>query len=131
MITPLILLALAGCAPADDTEGEEVASFDVLLEEVLTPSCGAAGCHGATTGAAGLFLEGDRAYSSLLDDACTNEQALAAGLVRVLPGDPGGSFLYLKIVDPMGMGALMPPAGPMDQAAIDAVERWILDGAQQ
>ncbi len=131
--TPLLLLALTGCAPAGDTgpPGEEPAGFEVLLEEILAPSCGTAGCHGATTGAAGLFLDGDRAYSSLLDEPCTNEQALAEGLVRVRPGDPGDSFLYLKIVDPLGMGELMPPTGPLDQAAIEAVERWILEGAQR
>ncbi len=121
-----------GCPEAEEEPEvvDERLPFDALLEDVLEPSCGGAGCHGATTGAGGLFLEGERAYSSLMNSPCDNEQAVVEGYLRVEPGVLENSFLWVKVTDPLGMGLIMPPDLPLDDEGLDALEDWILDGAE-
>ena len=128
------LLALAACADkdptADETAADESPTFSQLQQEVLIPSCGGAGCHGASDPGGALDLESDGAYDALLFDPCDNEVAVAEGLVRVAPGDLEQSFFYAKITDPMGMGDLMPPWGMSDEQ-ITLIEAWILAGAER
>ena len=52
-------------------------------------------------------------------------------MYEVNPGSPDTSYMYLKITnDPSISGSLMPATGTMlDQALIDVIEQWILDGA--
>jgi Carboxypeptidase regulatory-like domain len=57
--------------------------------------------------------------------------------VRVVAGDPGSSFLYLKlggdppVADIPAIGTRMPPRGPpIDEADLDLVRRWIAQGAK-
>ena len=49
---------------------------------------------------------------------------------RVAPGDPDGSYLVQKLEGTASVGGQMPLGGtPLDQAVIDNVRTWILNGA--
>ncbi len=106
-------------------------SFERVVQEVFEPSCATTGCHSATSGAGDLFLAGERAFESATDAVCSDPQARALGLARVVPGQPGASFLYLKMTDPGNMGAIMPPADSLTAQEIALVEAWIEAGAER
>ncbi len=122
-----------GSAQLDDTGVVEAAAptFAELQAQVLEPSCGGAGCHNESTYAGSLLLEGEGAWDSLLNDPCSNEIAVAEGLLRVDPEDLSNSFLYLKVTDPMGMGDPMPPWGSLDDDELELIAAWIEAGAKR
>ena len=60
-------------------------------------------------------------------------KSLQAHLLRVVPFDLAGSFLILKLSDPVATtyGARMPQGGPpLDDSDLAAIEGWIRRGAQ-
>lgn len=121
-----LLAALAGCDQGSDpppTLGE-------LQEQVLEPRCATTACHDAISGAGGLYLEGERAYDSMVDQPCMNVDAQLADLVRVKPGSPEESFLWIKVTDAQGMGDPMPPDELLPDDELDLIEAWILGGAE-
>ena len=122
------LLVIAGVSLTACTSDYDPATFDALYNDVFATSC-IDGCHSATVGAGNLFLEGARAYDSIVNGNCDDEEAQAAGLVRITPGQPIESFFYLKMVNPEGMGEIMPPAGMLDDETLANIEEWILRGA--
>ncbi len=74
-------LSLISCTSDDDP-----ATFDALYNDVFATSC-VDGCHSATVGAGNLFLEGNRAYDSIVNGNCDDEDAQAAGMVQVVKED--------------------------------------------
>ena len=106
-------------------------SYDQIQREVFDVHCLSAGCHGAASQAAGLVLDAGVSYDNLVDVAPTSPAAGAQGLLRVIPGDPEQSYLFVKLVNPgPALGSRMPLGQPplaVDQ--IDLVRSWILAGA--
>jgi hypothetical protein len=92
---------------------------------------GCTGCHPGVNPA--LDLQQGKSYDDLV-----GVQALEdPNLYRVVAGDPGRSFLYLKmggdapVADIPAIGTRMPPrAAAVDPADLDLVRRWILQGAK-
>jgi hypothetical protein len=121
-------LVLAGFNLTACTSDYDPSTFDAIYNDVFATSC-IDGCHSATVGAGNLFLEGDRTYDSIVNGSCDDEDAQAAGMVRITPGQPIESFFYLKMVNPDGMGDIMPPSGMLDDEMLDNLEEWILRGA--
>jgi len=122
-------LATTGCEPEETWEGE--LDFERLQQGLFEPACGGAGCHSPNSAKGGLVLEGDGAWDSLMYAPCEDELAALEGLVRVAPGDPDGSFLFIKLGDPGAMGDPMPPWEALAPEDIAAVERWIREGAKR
>jgi hypothetical protein len=110
-------------------------------------------CHaGAAVSSSGaLDLSGD-AFAALVNVPAENATAKSSGLLRVRPGDPEHSFLYLKLTlsypgaSPSQQG-LSPrnggrctgmcdrmPAGvaqpPLDALLVQTIRNWIAAGAQ-
>jgi hypothetical protein len=106
-------------------------TFETLQRKIFTPSCALPSCHGAA-GAGGLMLGAGIAYGNLIGVPATNMAAHAAGLLRVAPGDPDGSFLIRKLEGALTAdeGTPMPQAGSrLPQDRIDLLRRWISAGA--
>jgi hypothetical protein len=84
------------------------------------------GCHPAN---AGLDLRAGRSFDSLVDRPSTERPSL----VRVRPGDPAASYLYIKLVGPCPgpdcSGSRMPQGGALSAVEIATVRSWILGGA--
>jgi hypothetical protein len=107
------------------------ATFATLQRKIFTPSCAMLSCHGAGN-AGGMTLAPGAAYANLVGVLATNPAARAAGLLRVAPGDPDGSFLLRKLTGTLtpDEGAPMPRVGAaMPPADIDLIRRWIAAGA--
>src|SRR5688572_20754441 len=123
-------------SPNTNTNTDPKTSFERLQQKVLTPSCATAGCHVAGSQFAvesGLVLTSDVAYEQLVGVAAKLPNAKADGLLRVKPGFPDLSFLYMKIHGiPEGKdyGAKMPLGGTrLTVGQMEFIKQWISLGA--
>jgi hypothetical protein len=89
--------------------------------------CNLSGCHGSAL-AGGLDLRPGLSYANLVGVPATNAVALAAGKLRVVPGNPAASFLAQKVRDILapGEGMRMPTIGPsLPKVDLDLLDAWI------
>lgn len=138
-VTVLALAAgLAGCGGGGDQAGEaappvsedlgpkvEYAQVQGVFEQY-----GCTGCHPSVNPA--LDLTAGKSYDQLVGIQALEDPTL----YRVVAGDPGRSFVYLKVggdapvADIPAVGTRMPPrAPPIAPADLDLLRRWILQGA--
>lgn len=130
----ILLLLVLGCEPEEGETGETGDTprtlFAQVQYDVFLTSCAGAGCHDSTSRQGDLDLSEGSAYDSLHEAPCSDPAAAADGILRVTPGDPDRSLLYLKLVEPVGYGGVMPPWGAPDAATVDLVRQWIATGAE-
>jgi hypothetical protein len=138
----LALTSLSGCGSAN-----RPATWAYISPVIFQPDCASGSCHSPGVAAAGLdFSDPDVGYSSLTrlwvwivdrtkeGDANCGQAAGTTVCERpfrplVTPFDPQQSRLVNML---RGRGALrMPPDRPLDEADIELVERWILNGAKK
>ena len=87
-------------------------------------------CHNAgnVAVAGGLNLTGAGAYAALVNTASSGKP----GAIRVVPGNPDGSYLVQKLEGASGIvGDRMPQSGPpyLTPGQIAIIRRWIQEGA--
>ena len=114
-------------------------TFSSINRNLLQISCGANqnNCHAATSPGVGSgpSFAGDP-YRVLVAAPAANRMGTARGLTLVKPGDPGNSFLLLKLrltdpADPLyGSGQPASAPGSICAAAQDVIAAWIAQGAQ-
>ncbi len=101
------------------------------VQRIFDRSCASVSCHGEAL-AGGLGLTAGESYGRLVNAPASNLAAAAAGVIRVIPGDPDASFLLRKLTGQLAAdeGARMPQVGnALPAAQIDLVRRWIAAGA--
>ncbi len=134
----VILLYLACTDKTDDTAPAST-ELDFTFSENLTfifdRNCAYTGCHFPPDaepneeGQAGMDLSHGAAYASIVgvpsDEVPT--------MMRIAPGDPEGSYLYLKLNDRQaevgGTGTRMPTELFLSAPEIQMFADWILAGA--
>lgn len=134
--------------PDDPTSAETTAGEDTTAGETSAPmvsyvadiqpiwdgepgkSC-VTGCH-ASDGIANyttVILDSASSYDSMVDKPSPSVPSLKL----VAPGDPDNSYLWLKLTgefsDVGGIGTPMPQGYTLDQADLDLIEAWIVQGA--
>lgn len=119
----------------------EAATFDLIQDRILTPTCALSGCHASETDGAfrqhGLLLTKGRAYDYLVGKDPKNALALEDKFKRVVPFNSLTSLFYHKLNwDGAGhhagrsYGSPMPLGGtPLFNGQIEFVRRWIESGA--
>lgn len=128
--------------PNDPSCAADKVKFDKVLAILLSDAAKCSQCHlpggaGASTGK--LLLSADSAYANLVNARVATASIAQKGWVRVKPGSPDSSYLYLKIAmaspklpDGTVIGARMPMYNnAMDTGSINLIKRWILDGAEK
>lgn len=94
------------------------------------PSCAWVFCHGGDLLV--NFVTREQAYDTLVGVPAEFNACLGMGLVRVVPGDPDASFLFMKVTDPP-CGERMPLlygySGMLDPREIAQIREWIALGA--
>jgi hypothetical protein len=136
VIAAFCVFALSSCkeGTTDAPSTGNGSSWSALQQKVITPKC--TGCHVAGANFAtqsGLVLTSDVAYANLINIAAHNLAANTDGLVRVKPGNPTSSFLYLKLHGlPAGKdyGSPMPLGySPLSVGQLEFIKEWITAGA--
>lgn len=103
-----------------------VATLASIQVNVFSVNCAVSGCHGGATVQQGLRLDPGFSAGNLINVASPQD----ATLIRVIPGNPGGSFLIQKLEGTQTVGIRMPAfSPPLPQATIDVIRQWILNGA--
>ena len=104
--------AVAACEP----------NLESITANIFVPTCAEAGCHAAPGAAAALNLSGDHPETALLNVAA----GTCDGWVRVAPGSPEQSLLWLKLYsDSPPCGARMPLAGHLPATQLGCIREWI------
>ena len=138
----MILIVATACAGDPGTEDKTSpscedatthADFAWIQANVFTKSCVFSGCHtGAAANAGRLNLTAGMAYGDLVGVAATGPGL--DGWKRVAPSDPAASYLLVALghgAGPMPVDGYMPINSPaMCEQKIDAIQRWIVAGAQ-
>jgi len=131
-----LLLALAACGGGGEDAPPPAApppqglqpTLASIQANVLTPSCAKSGCHDTASVQAGLNLDAGFSWAALFNIPSSQDVMR----IRVIPLDPDGSFLVQKLEGTPGIiGARMPADGPpyLQQATVDVIRQWILNGA--
>ncbi|MFD2569751.1 hypothetical protein ACFSUS_03845 [Spirosoma soli] len=137
-----LLLNLVSCQKTG-TEASDpavMASFDLMQQKILTPSCATSGCHASEKDPSfaqhGLVLAEGIAYQNLVDADPKNSSAKADRLKRVKPFASLESLLYHKLNAAAShhsgkqYGNPMPLGGQLlSNGQIEFVRRWIEAGA--
>jgi len=132
IVAVVVASIAAGCGssstPTTPTPTPTLSFSQRIQTEILTPSC--ASCHtdDGRSPAAGLNLKAGSAYAALVGVASTGK----AGAVRVIPGNPSGSYLVQKLEGAADIvGLRMPRNGPpfLTDAQVALVRQWIQNGA--
>jgi len=99
-----------------------------IQTNVFSVNCAIPGCHGGGTVQQGLRLDPGFSAGNLINVPSPRD----ANLIRVIPGNPDGSFIIQKLEGTQTLGDRMPQFGPyLQQSTIDVIRQWIQDGAPQ
>ena len=133
LLALFVTSGLAGCGSEGPTSSsttdtrtiEANPSFSMTIQEIFNRrSCSSSSCHG-TAQMAGLDLRSGASYGSLVGVRATSEP-----IVRVLPFDPDGSYLVMKLEGRQSVGGRMPQTGaPLDSIDLTNIRNWISQGA--
>lgn len=120
-----------GPAPGATLTPGNATTIDEIQRLIFDVRCLTSGCHNVADRAGNLVLEPGLSRSNLVNVIADNPAAAQAGLRRVVPFDPGGSFLLIKVEHPgPGQGSRMPLGGPfLSPGDVALVRRWIIGGA--
>ncbi len=126
-------LVATSCLSPGSLDDESAFRVSKASLEAGTPGCGEAcaiiqakctECHNVEDPAAGLDLESGDLVARLsagaaVMPACADQRFL-------VPGDPGQSIIYTKLLPKPGCGLRMPQRGSLTTDEIDCIRRWTL-----
>jgi hypothetical protein len=100
-----------------------------ISQNILTPRCLGSACH-SEGGGSRLNLTEGQAWASLYQ---VPAEQPTLPLDQVEPGDPGSSYLMLKLLGTQasvgGCCQIMPPEGSLEAAELQVISDWIFSGA--
>ena len=103
-------------------------TFSTIQTQILTPSCTSCHTDEGRTPSGGLNLKSGVAYANLVGVASTGKP----GAIRVVAGNPAGSYLVQKLEGAADIvGLRMPRNGPpyLSDAQVALIRQWIQSGA--
>ncbi len=125
----LVVLALvaSGCGEEEDPRP---ARWSYIYPTLIQPACNTSGCHAKHTATFGFQLDTpEGAYIDLVGGMFSGPNQPFPPQSYVKPGRPDESrLLYLLRGD--NVAYRMPPDGPLPEADIALIEKWILAGAK-
>lgn len=122
----LVVLLFVGVL-AVVARAEAPLSYAADVEPIILKAC--ADCHGGDSPKKGLDLSQGKGFERLLD---VKSQEVPE-MVLVKAGDPAASYLWLKVAHTATQGKGMPRtlfgAKKLPQAELEAIQNWIIQGA--
>jgi hypothetical protein len=124
LLAAALSLWLGGCG--EGAEDVTPPRISILEADVFGTHCTFSSCHGSIAPRMGLSLVAP-IHAAIVGVRSTE----MPDRMRVVPGDPVASYLFEKISsDHPAVGMRMPPGQPLPADIIQAVRRWIADGAE-
>ena len=127
-----ILLAAVGCSssssPSSPTPTPTVSFATQIQQQIFNPACTACHTDEGRTPSSNLNLKSGVSISNLVNVASVGK----AGAVRVIPGNPSGSYLIQKLEGASDIvGLRMPRNGPpfLTTEQVTLIRQWIQNGA--
>jgi len=127
-----VLVATAGCSsnssPSSPTPTSTLSFATQIQAQILNPACVACHTDDGRTPASNLNLKSGAAISNLSNIASVGKP----GAVRVIPGNPSGSYLIQKLEGASDIvGLRMPRNGPpfLTTEQVALIRQWIQNGA--
>jgi len=101
-------------------------SFSATVQEIFERrGCTNSACRGSSA-QAGLTLSRGSSHANLVGVRATQE-----AIVRVIAGDPNGSYLVVKLEGRQSVGSRMPQnGGTLDSIDLTNIRNWITQGAK-
>lgn len=125
--------AMLGCGETDTTsQVAQTSTFERIQTQVFDVSCSSESCHSSLGQAGDMILDSEHSWDALINREPANPIASAHGWMRVMPGEPGQSFLLAKLTNSLaaGEGLGMPySAAPLEAGTIEVIRAWIAAGA--
>jgi hypothetical protein len=128
LATALLGTTLTGCERIGILEPEfDGATLAAVQEQVFNQSCALSGCHVGSQAPMGLVLSTGQAHSNTVGVRSVQ----VPDLFRIEPGNPGESYLVMKVEGTPGIVGGRMPLGipPLTDEAIALLRDWILAGA--
>ncbi|MDD5565123.1 MAG: hypothetical protein PHQ91_15525 [Thermoanaerobaculaceae bacterium] len=126
LLTVAAMFAFAGAA-ALTVRAQAPVSYARDVEPIVVKAC--ANCHGGDNPKKGLDLSAGKGFADLTQHKSQESPLMAL----VKPGDPAGSYLWLKVSHTATEGRGMPRtlfgAKKLPQAELDTIRDWIIQGA--
>ena len=107
-------------------------TFTAIYNEILVGSCALSFCHDGPINPMPL-LDPASSYTQIVNAQANGPLCGNMGLIRVVPGNPDMSLLYLKVEQPVPVcGNPMPGSGKGSLTAqqIAQIKSWIMMGAK-
>jgi hypothetical protein len=126
----LLMVGIGACSksPTAPTPASTVPTLSQIQTQIFDVSCTSCHTDVGRTPSSGMNLKAGSAFAALV-----NVPSVAkAGAVRVIPGNPNGSYLIQKLEgDPGIVGLRMPRTGPphLPEAQVKMIRDWIAAGA--
>lgn len=128
--------------PTPSPQTTVIASFDLMQDKFLTPTCATSGCHLSAQDPSfaqhGLILTKGFSYANLVGVTPKNSVAISNKLQRVKKSSSAESLLFHKMNwdlshhSAVNYGAPMPLGGkPVSKGQLDFVQKWIEAGAPE
>jgi mono/diheme cytochrome c family protein len=122
-----------GCSSSSTSptpsQSTNVVTFSTQIQaQILNPGCTACHTDEGRTPSGGLNLKSGSAYANLINVASVGKP----GAIRVIPGNPSGSYMVQKLEGaPDIVGLRMPRNGPpyLTDAQVALIRQWIQNGA--
>jgi hypothetical protein len=101
-----------------------------IQRRIFDENCNAPSCHGSGR-KSDLSLVMGNSYGQLVGVASLADKKNLPSFLRVKPGNPDSSILFIKVCAPdTNQGEVMPKGSDkLTQGNIDAIRQWILNGA--
>ena len=127
LFLPLLLLVFFACERADEPVIDDTPKLSVIQAQILDLNCAISGCHVGATPPRGLNLEDGNTFSNIVNVASDAQPAV----LRVNPGNPDQSYLYLKIIGDASITGSQMPLGrsPLSSEEMELIRDWITEGA--
>jgi hypothetical protein len=125
-ITLALLVAAGTLALA--AQAQAPLSYGTDVEPIILKEC--ANCHGGDNPKKGLDLTIGKGYGGLVGVKSKE----VPDMLLVKPGDPAGSYLWLKVTHTATEGRGMPRtlfgSKKLPQSMLDVIQQWIIQGAK-
>ena len=126
----LLAMAMGACSksPTAPTPTSTVPTLSQIQTQIFDPGCTSCHTDVGRTPSSGLNVKAGSAFGALVNVPSVGK----TGAIRVIPGNPNGSYLIQKLEGDAGIvGLRMPRTGPpfLTEAQVKMIRDWIAAGA--